>query len=190
MGVFSVFLSGKVDKAQQGLVEQIQNRTKSSEEQARLQRAEEEQQRRRQQQEQATFSKQLSLWDQLAPDLYGIRCYALSLPGCAELGPADVLSRKQRCDTLMNAYRDFLPVSVVSAYEAFSDSVFAISKDPSAPVMLRLSYSDHPKVKKKPEKRLFSYGKDSEAAHAQRKSIGEKWEALRQAISKMLVNPA
>lgn len=194
LGVFSYFLSGKVDKAQQGFLTQVQTQIQSSaasaEDKAKHQRAEEEQQRHKQQVQEALHGKRMWVWDQISLDLYDIRCYMLALPACAELSLGDILARKQRCDFVVSAYRDFLPEVLVSAYGAFSDSAFATSTDPAAPTTVRASYVNRALDKKKPQKQVFAYGKDVQAALTQQKVIEEKWEALRAAVSQMLAPPA
>lgn len=194
LGIFSFFLSDKVDKSQQGfftqMQTQIQSSTANAEEQAKRQRKEEEEQRHRQQVQDALHGKRLWIWDQLAQDLYAIRCSVLALPACAELSPGDILVRKQRCDFVVSAYRDFLPEALVSAYGAFSESVFAESQDPAVPTTVRASYVNRPLAKTKQQKQIFAYGKDAQAALTQQAVINAKWEALREAVSKMLAPPA
>ncbi|MFO0576520.1 MAG: hypothetical protein U1A78_21150 [Polyangia bacterium] len=189
MGALTTVVSGKFDKAQQGLLSQIQSKSSREMEQAQRQRTEEEQQRQRLVQQQARHGKRLWIWDQLAPDLQDIRCYVLALPECAELGPQEILLRKRHSDSIMSSYRDFLPEDFVKAYGAFTDAAFELSADPSLPIRLRASFVSRPPDKKKLVKPLFAYGKDLLAARAQQPVITAKWDALQQAVSQMFAPP-
>jgi hypothetical protein len=185
MGAFTTVVSGRLDKAQKGLLAQIQSKSQSESEQAKRQRAEEEERHSREQKLQALHGRRLWIWDQVAPDLQDIRCYVPALSACADLGPQEILLRKRHSDFVLSAYRDFLPERFVSAYGAFTDSAFEVPKDLSQPTRLRASYLNRPPDKNKLVKPLFVYGKDLGAARAQQPVITAKWDALQQSVSQM-----
>lgn len=182
LGAFSFFLSDKVDKAQQGFMTHLQGQTQQSQHKRKT----EETERQQREQSQALLAKRLWLWDQVAQDLYDINCYLQILPTCRGIAPEDIFSRRQHCEFVLSAYHDFFPEEVRSSYRAFAEAAFEIPSDPRAQIKLKASFRDRPREKKKPKPIYFVYAKDVNAAAAQRKIIGDRWETLRAAMSRMI----
>ena len=187
-GVFGVFVSGKVDKAQQGFVEHLQSQEVRAQQQAQQRHGEELKRKQAEEQQRVLVGKRLWIWDQLAPGLHDIQCYMDDPAMCGALTANDVLARKQHCDFIISAYRDYLPPTMLTAYGAYVDAVFAVEPQGDLRVRLRTSLRKTSSKTKadRPKPALFAYGKDAEAAQAQRKVILDRWAALRAAISQML----
>lgn len=197
LAVFSFFLSGRLEKSQEGFLTQFQKQALEATDKAHRQRATEEevrrkeaQARREEQRQDALRARRLWTWDQVAEDLYELQCYVLAVPECRLLSVESVLGRKQHCDSVIHANREFLPDSVLKSYADFAEAAFESAKKPAGSLRLRCSYANRPLVKKRAQKKLFAYGKDIKSALAQHKQISEKWKILRHEISQMIATPA